>query len=126
MRIQLMAIVFACALASCGKPSAMDVCKKIEASGVGANCRASQPAGLGAGAAEKVDFDLPSVAGKTGQVLRFDKEETYRATELSYANMGGLAGPHRYGSPKALIFVQMNEGLSADNGKKVKAIVDAL
>lgn len=108
------------------KPTAMEVCKSVEATGLGANCRAGTPAGLGAGATEKADFDLPSVPGKTGQVLRFDREETYTSTESAFAGAAALAGPHRYGSKKALVFVQANDGLSTDNGKRLKSVVDGL
>lgn len=108
------------------KPTAMEVCQKIVASGVGANCRAAKPEGLGAAAAERADFDLPSVPGKTGGVMSFEKEALFTATEDSFAKAAMLAGPHRYGSKKALIFVQMNDKLSLENGQKVKAIVDAL
>lgn len=114
-------------LAGCAKkPTAMEVCKKVEASGVGANCREGQPGGLGAAAVENAQFDLPSVAGKTGQVMRFDSEEFYANTETAYGNAAMLAGPHRYGSKKALIFVQANDGLSVENGKKLKDVVDGL
>ncbi|HEX7601640.1 MAG TPA: hypothetical protein VF316_08550 [Polyangiaceae bacterium] len=37
-----------------------------------------------------------------------------------------LAGPHRYGSAKALIFVQLSDKASLDVGKKARGIVDAL
>ena len=108
------------------KPTADEVCKKIESSGVGANCHSSQPSGLGANAVERVEFDLPSVQGKTGAVMRFDSEDKYTATENAFTGASALAGPHRYGSKRSLIFVQMNSGLSAPDGAKVKAIVDAL
>ncbi len=108
------------------KPTAMSVCQKIEASGVGAKCHEEKPGGLGAAAVERAEFELPSVPGKGGSVLRFDREEFYTTTEDSYGKLAMVAGPHRYGSKKALVFVQMNEGLSLADGKKVKAIVDGL
>lgn len=113
-------------LLGCGKPSAMDVCKKLEAAGVAANCRVDQPNGLGAGAAEKVAFDLPSVPTKGGAVMRFEREEVYTSTESAFTAAAALAGPHRYGSKKALIFVQMNDKAPADVGQKAKAVVDGL
>jgi|SRR6185436_12141694 len=121
----VLALLFA---ASCSKdaPTAMGVCQKIEAAGVAKNCKESKPGGLGAAAIERADFDLPSVAGKTGSVLRFDRESTYTSTEEAYAKAAMLAGPHRYGSKKSLIFVQMNEGLGLPEGKKVKELVDSL
>lgn len=104
----------------------MAVCKKIEAAGIGSNCREDKPGGLGAAAVERAELDLPSVPGKGGSVMRFDRESFYDSTVESYGNMAMLAGPHRYGSRKALIFVQVNEGLSLEDGKKLKAVVDAL
>ncbi len=104
----------------------MDVCQQLEAASVAANCRNSPPGGLGAAAVEDAAFDLPSVPGRGGMVLRFDKDETYDRTVDSFSNAAMLAGPHRYGSRKARIFVQMNEGASAEIGAKTKAVVDAL
>lgn len=114
-------------LPACAKrPTAMEACKKLEATGAAASCREDKPGGLGAAAVEKAVFDLPGAAGKTGQVLRFDKDDAYAATEASFTGAALLAGPHRYGSKKALIFVQANESASLEDGKKLKAAVDAL
>lgn len=100
--------------------------RQLVAQGAAANCRESKPEGLGAAAVEKVDFDLPSVAGKTGAVFRFEKDETFDQTVANFEKAAVLAGPHRYGSKKGLIFVQANSGLSLEEGKKLKAVVDAL
>lgn len=127
MRIAFVLVAGVVALSGCSKkPSAEEVCKKVVESGVGANCRSSQPGGLGAAAAEKFEFDLPSVPGKTGQILRFENEEKYTGAATSFAGAAALAGPHQYGSKKALIFVQANNGLTAPDGAKLKAVVDAL
>lgn len=124
--IIVLAAVIATVAGCKGKPSGTDVCKRIEATGVGANCREGKPGGLGAAAVERVEFDLPSVPGEGGSVMRFDRESFYESTEEAYGKAAMLAGPHRYGSKKALIFVQMNQGLSMDEGRKVKAVVDGL
>lgn len=116
-------------LVACGSSdtnSASSVCAKIEESGVGANCSQEEPAGLGIGATEKYAFDLPSVPGEGGQVLIFDDANTYEKTVEAYAEMASLAGPHRYGNEEALVFVQINEGLSTQDGETVKSIVDNL
>ncbi len=126
MKIMSILVVLVTVAGCSSKPSAMSVCQKIQASGVGTNCREDKPGGLGAAAVEEAHFELPSVPGKGGAVLRFDRESFYDSTEESYGKAAMLAGPHRYGSRKALIFVQMNEGLDLTNGKKVKAIVDGL
>jgi len=121
------AITFALSAVGCSsKPTAASVCEKIQAAGVGNNCREDKPMGLGASASEKASFDLPSVPGQGGQVLRFTNEEAYTMTENVFAGAAILAGPHRYGSRKALVFVQMNDELDVDKGQAVKAIVDGL
>lgn len=127
LRKVALVLVAVAAIASCNKPpTAMQVCNQLESAGIGSNCRNSTPGGLGAAAVEDAEFDLPSVPGHGGMVLRFDKDETYDRTVESYSKAAMLAGPHRYGSRKARIFVQMNDGASAEIGARAKAIVDAL
>ncbi len=75
---------------------------------------------------EVYDFDLSSVPGEGGTVMAFDDVDLYQKTVQSYEDAAVLAGPHRYGSEPALIFVQINEGLSSSDGQKVKGIVDSL
>lgn len=115
-------------LASCSssRPSASEVCAKIVAAGVASGCREAKPAGLGAAAVESVEFDLIGVPGKKGAVMRFDRESFFASTEEAFGKMAALAGPHRYGSRRALVFVQANSDLSLEDGKKIKAIVDSL
>ena len=114
-------------LAGCSKkPSASEVCSKLEAEGVAAGCHEEKPLGLGAAAAERFDFSLPSVPGKSGSVYTFAKQDTFKTTVDSYERAALLAGPHRYGSEKALVFVQVNSGASLETGKKIKGIVEAL
>lgn len=127
MKAPVLMTLAALSLAACSKkPTAMEACKKIEAAGQAANCRSDQPGGLGAGAVEKALFDLPAVAGKTGQVLRFDDDAKFDATVRSFEGAAALAGPHRYGSKRALLFVQANDALPAANGQQLKAVVDSL
>lgn len=111
----------------CGKkPTAMAVCKQIEAAGVGTGCKEDKPGGLGAAASEKAVFDLPTVPGKGGAVYAFPNDDAFEATEKAFEGAAMLAGPHRYGSKKARIFVQMNEGADLEVGKKAKAVVEGL
>ena len=121
----LIVSVSGCGLLS-SKPTAMDVCKKLEAEKIAAGCREDKPVGVGAAAVEKAAFDLPSVPGKTGQVLRYDKSETYKQAVDVFEKGAMLAGPHRYGNESKLIFVQMNDGASLELGKQTKAIVAGL
>jgi hypothetical protein len=122
------ALVILSALLACkdAGPAAVDVCAKLVATGVAANCKTDAPGGIGAAAKERVVFDLPSVPGQTGQVLRFEKADFYDSTEKAFAGAAALAGRHQYGSRKALIFVQLNSDASDETGAKAKAVVDAL
>jgi len=123
----LLVICFALTTAAChSKPTAAGVCGKLVAAGVAANCKSGTPGGLGAAASEQAVFDLPSVPGETGQVLRFDKSSDFEATTKAYDAVAVLAGRHRYGSSAALIFVQLNSGASTDIGAKAEAVVNAL
>ncbi|MDV6230633.1 hypothetical protein [Rhodococcus cercidiphylli] len=106
--------------------TAESVCAQIEDAGIGANCVRGEGNGLALAATEVYDFDLPSVPGEGGAVMAFDDVDLYRKTVQSYEDAAFLAGPHRYGSEPALIFVQINEGMSPSDGQKVKGIVDAL
>ena len=127
MRRIMLILVSLTAAVACGKqPTGLEVCHKLEAAGVAAGCKTEQASGLGAAAAEKAAFDLPSVPGKTGQVLRFEKDEQYEATVNAFSGAAVLAGPHRYGSPKTRIFVQLNDKASGEVGARAKAVVDAL
>lgn len=113
--------------AGCGsKPTAVDVCAKLEANGVAKNCKPGERGGLSSTASEKVVFDLVDVPEKTGQVLRFDDTGAYRQAVDSFQAAATLAGPHRYGSEKALIFVQISDAASEAIGAKAKATVDGL
>lgn len=127
MRMKL--VISAVLLSGCAaKPAASDVCKQIEGAGVAkpGTCKAETPAVMAARAKEKIAFDLAAVPGKTGQVLSFAKAEDYTATVKAFEAAAMLAGPHRYGSEKALIFVQLNDGASVDVGNKVKGLVAGL
>lgn len=126
-------LVLSLAVLSCNRapsgPSAGDVCHQLEAAGVAAKCQVASrgDAGLLAQAAsEIVEFDLPSVPGKRGTVLRFADAASYEQTVKGYEAAAILAGPHRYGSSRARIFVQMNSAASNEVGAKASAVVSAL
>lgn len=115
-------------LLGCGSsgPSAMEVCKQLEAADLGDGCTSKESGGLGAAAAETVAIDIPEPKGKTCQVMRFADAKSYEATVEAFEGARGLAGPHRYGSSKARIFVQCNSEMPKAAGAKVESIVDAL
>jgi hypothetical protein len=117
----------AAALTSCSKPiTALQVCQKLQEAGVAANCRAGKPSGLGANATEAADFDLPSVPGHGGLVLRCDTVQAYEGTVRGYDDAKVLAGPHRYGNADRKVFVQFNESATMDVGAKARAVVQGL
>jgi hypothetical protein len=116
--------IVAFALVGCLKPSAMGVCEKVADTGVGTNCRSATPGGIGAAATERAEYDLPN--NKTGQILVFPNESAYDRTVETFSQMAGVAGQHRYGNRKKLVFVQMNKDATEDAGKKVKSVIDSL
>jgi hypothetical protein len=121
MRLMLVGLV----LVSCSKkaPTAMEACQKLVEAGVAANCHDHKPGGLAANARRGAEFDLPSVPGKTGAVWTFDEEAAFDSTVQSYDNAKVMSGPHRYGNRKAMVFTQMNSGLSMELGDKAKAAI---
>jgi hypothetical protein len=125
--MRMMGLGLCVLLAACSKgPTAADVCKKLETDGIAKGCKQDKPQAISGRAKEKYAFDLPSVAGKTGQVLSFERDDDFQATEKAFREVGMLAGTHRYGNAKARIFVQLNSDASLEVGTKTKAIVDAL
>lgn len=115
------------AVAGCaGRPTPLEVCGKLQAAGEVSGCVEQAPAGLGAAAKSGAKGDLPSVAGKTCQVMSFGDEATFTQVVAAYEGAAVLAGPHRYGNKAKLVFVQCNSGLDAAHGAKVKAVVDGL
>lgn len=115
-------------LAGCGGggPTAEAVCKKIEAAGLATGCKETKPGGLGATSDSTWVADLPSVPGKTVQVMHLPSDDTFNQTTKGYEGAAVLAGPHRYGNAGKRIFVQANKDLSLEDGKKLKALVDGL
>lgn len=114
-------------VAGCSKsPAAREICSKLEAAGLGRGCHEVKPEKLSARAAERYDFDLASLPGKGAAVMSFAKDDDYEATVKAYEAAAMFAGPHRYGSPRARIFVQANDGLSLEDGKKLKTFVESL
>lgn len=91
--------------------------------GILAGCVQKPPKGLNARASEYFDCELPSVPGEGAGVMVFAKPEDFAATVKGFEEMALLAGSHRYGNEKALVFVQLNENASVDVGNKTKAIV---
>ena len=127
--MRTMLIATALLLAACNKAqvTALEVCAKLTAQGVASGCKDGGPSeGIAAAASERAVFDLPSVPGETGQVLRFGKSSDYDATLKAFDAMAALAGRHRYGSERALIFVQLNSKASTEVGAKASAVVGAL
>lgn len=84
------------------------------------------PGGANARAKTRLDFDLANLPGQKGAVFDFETSEDFDATIKMYENLAALAGVHRYGNPKARIFVQLNMNASADDGRKVRTVVDGL
>lgn len=109
--------------------SAGDVCYKLEAAGVATKCQVASRGDLGViarAAREYVVFALPSTPGKTGQVLRFKDSYDYEEAMKGFEAAAFLVGPHRYGSSKVFIYVQLDKSAPADVGAKTSAVVSDL
>jgi hypothetical protein len=104
----------------------MQVCGRLAAEKLATNCAADQPGGIGAAAREKVAFDVPGLAAKTGQVLLFQSATDFDATVSAFNAAAVLAGRHRYGSRSKLVLVQMNSATPNDLGDRAKSIVEGL
>jgi hypothetical protein len=111
--------------AGCAKrPTAVATCEKLAAAGVATGCRAgSLGVGLVAAASERVEFSIAE-SNKTGQA--FASAADYESTIKAFDGAAELAGRHRYGSPSALIFVQLNSEASPESGNAAKRVVDGL
>jgi len=107
-------------------PTSADACKKIEAAGLAKNCIEKKPGGLGAASDSTWSADLVEVPGEKLQVMHFPNEDTFTATVKSFEGAAFIAGPHRYSNKERRIFVQANNGLSLEGGKKLKSVVENL
>ncbi len=108
------------------RPSALDVCQKLHAAGVASDCQNVPPTGLGAAATESVAFELTELPEHDGTVYRFENAVAYDKTVDAFAAAVALTGPNRYGSRKALIFVQVNSDAPSDIAANVKRLVEGL
>jgi hypothetical protein len=113
-------------LAACGNHelSAATVCNQLAVEGVAKDCKADKPVGLGAAAIDRVTFTLPH--GKMGQVLRFKKASDLEATAKAFDAAAILAGPYRYTSKSALIYVQLNSETDASVAAIAERVIGAL
>lgn len=100
--------------------SSLDVCHKLEAAGVAAKCRAGT-------AGESSQFDIASLPGKTGSVVRLPDDAMY-GKYLAGATASPATSPLRpfFGSSSARAVVHLSRGVSPDTEKKTKATVDAI
>lgn len=108
------------------KPSAKDICAKIEKRGLGVRCVKETPGGIGSAAIAKYGFELAATTSPDarGQVLQFRSVADYDATVKAFDSAAVLAGPHRYGNREALIFVQVNKAF--DQGSGMESLIEAL
>lgn len=126
-KVLLCLTIASCGVVSCGNAmSAKDACEKLTKAGFGSNCTKDEPGGVGAAAWENYAFDLTEPKGESCQVLSFKKREDYDATVKAFDAAAALAGPHRYGNPGKLIFVQCNEKMPRDKGAELEKTVSAL
>jgi hypothetical protein len=128
MRLQATVVVVATLSAfGCGRrSSALDVCLKLQNAGLATSCHSVTPTGPGAAAIESASFELAELPEHDGAVYRFENAASYDKTVDAFAAAAALYGPHRYGSRKALIFMQVNSDAPSDIATNVKNVVDGL
>lgn len=128
MRAALVSFALLLACGSAAPPTAADVCARLEHDGiaVAGSCVRAQPDGANARARERYDFNLVSLPAERGAAMTFATADDYRATVETYASLAMIAGAHRYGNERALVFVQLNHDAPLDVGDRVRAIVDGL
>ncbi len=128
MRFEVgMVVVAALSAFGCARrPSALDFCQKLQVAGVASGCHDVSPTGLGAAAIESAVFELTEVPEHDGTVYRFDNTASFDKTVDAFATAATLMGPNRFGSRKALIFVQVNSDAPSDIAANVKRLVEAL
>lgn len=114
------------ALAGCSRPSAMSVCKKLEAGDVATACRADAPEGLAVAATEFVRFDLKDTPGKHGLVMRFESEEHLLRTARSYEALEAFAGKNRFLSPKARVLIILSPTTAENDVEFTRDLVNEL
>ncbi|HXN32369.1 MAG TPA: hypothetical protein VN894_10925 [Polyangiaceae bacterium] len=107
------------------RASALDVCQKLQGAGVATNCQTMPPAGLGAAAVESAGFELTELPEHDGAVYRFDNPAAYDKAVDAFA-ASTIMGPNRYGSRKALVFVQISPDAPSDIAANVKRLVEGL
>ena len=115
-----------CLVGCSGPPTAMSVCERLAKEGIGTACRIGATGGIAADALERVEFDLPSVPGKGGQVLLFTSESQYLAAAEGFEKVRGLTGTHRYGNQAKRVYVQFNNEAPYELGIKARKIVAGL
>lgn len=71
-------------------------------------------------------YDVPGTPGATAAVYSFATSEDYAATVNTFAGLAVLAGPHRYGNPGRLIFVQANDKAPLEYGRRLRATIEGL
>ena len=128
-RLHLCTLVPLVALAAaCSKPSAMEVCKKLEGVGVAKDCRVGKKTGPAAIAKERVEFDLPIsiVSGTPGEVLTFNEDREYNNTLRTYNQRGSTNALHRIGSRDALVFTAFSESAPPEFAENAQKVFDDL
>lgn len=100
---------------------AMEVCKKLEAAGLATKCLPVP------GTGERARFELPSLPGRSGLVVRLTDALMFSKYVAGMAAQP-QASPLRpyYGSPNARIVVHLTSGVTPEVEQQMKTVVDAL
>lgn len=75
---------------------------------------------------ENVEFSIPEVAPKGGQLFVCDTKKNCDAIYAYYDALKALAGPYLYQSPDGKVVLQLNSGLTPQTGAKFEAALKDL
>lgn len=75
---------------------------------------------------EQLEFSIPEVAPKGGQVFTCDTKKNCDALYEYFDALKGIGGPYYYQSPNGKVVAQLNSGLSAETAAKFEVVVNAL
>lgn len=123
-------LAVACALlgTSCAKsgtaarPSAIAVCVQLQNLALVTNCEPERPGEVSASARDKVKFSVENYF--PGQVLTFATAADYDRTVAAFSASAGFAASHRFGNAQRLVFIQLNEKVSAAFSARIRQVIE--
>jgi len=75
---------------------------------------------------ENLEFSIPEVAPKGGQIFVCDTKKNCDALYAYFDALKALAGPYLYQSPSGTVVAQLNRGLTPDTAAKFETVINTL